>query len=188
MAKSKKKKKPVQHATKEPREISAFIRHTINFLAAAALALFVYWALFFIPGYDFLPKRIIKSNLDYIAKNDTLSLAKRTAGKLGWSAYFFDNIKRNLPDDAVVLLPPQEVISVFNKDKKKKKEQINYYKNPAWVSYFLYPVRYVYADDEASPLLTEVTHVAVFNRWGFNRLTYKPKEYLGFDILPIKPL
>lgn len=185
-SKQKNKKRALPKSTKLTPKLSGFIHYTINFLVAAAVTAFVFGSLYYIPGLDFLPNRIIKANLEFVSKNDTLSLGQRTAAKMGWSSYFFDNIRSKVPEDAIVLLPPQKVISTYNKDKKHKKQQINYYKTPAWVNYYMHPVRYVYADSENSPLLTEVTHVAVFNRWGYSHLTYKPDKYSAFDVLPIK--
>jgi hypothetical protein len=56
-----------------------------------------------------------------------------------------------------------------------------------WVEYFIFPRLCVGEDEKAtgSELFAKVTHVAIVNGWGYDKLHYSPKNRIREMVLPI---
>ena len=134
-------------------------------------------------GYKWVAENLIDGNLKTIKKHKDLSFEQRQEGKLGFNATYLNFINENTPDTAVILMPPDSVILHQNGRYKFNK----YLKNKSWCSYLVYPRKLVYEREKTSaPLYNKVTHVAIINGWGYDKLGYKVNKRVPLTVLPIK--
>jgi len=141
-----------------------------------------------IPGYNYAIKEVAISNKQRIDQIETRRLnfnlpELRQEDKLLFRIedyWYIQFITAHTPDTAVILLPPASAI-----DTTPEFSQLN---DPEWMEYFLYP-RLCISEDQKNTkkeLYAKVTHVAIVNSWGYNKLKYEPKERPTETILPIE--
>jgi hypothetical protein len=141
-----------------------------------------------IPGYNYAIKEVAISNKQRIDQIETRRLnfdlpELRQEDKLLFRIedyWYIQFITAHTPDTAVILLPPRSAI-----DTTPEFSQLN---DPEWMEYFLYP-RLCISEDQKNTkkdLYAKVTHVAIVNSWGYDKLKYEPKERPTETILPIE--
>lgn len=140
-----------------------------------------------VPGYNYAIKDVAISNKQKIDQIETRRLnfnlpELRMEDKFLFRIedyWYIQFICEHTPDTAVILLPPAALI-----DTTPGMSQIS---DPEWMEYFLYP-RLCVSEDQKNAnkeLYKMVTHVAIVNGWGYNKLKYVPKEHPSETILPI---
>ena len=134
-----------------------------------------------VPGYNYAIKDVAIGNKQRIDQIETRRLnfnlpELRLEDKLLFRIedyWYIQFITTHTPDTAVILLPPHSAI-----DSTPEFNQLN---DPEWMEYFLYP-RLCVSEDQKE---TKVTHVAIVNGWGYDKLKYEPKERPSETILPV---
>ncbi len=134
------------------------------------------------PGYKWLSGTVIKGNLELIKKYKDLTFEQKLEAKLGFSMTYLNFVKNNTPADAVILLPPRELIK-NSTDKTKLDKNIA---NKIWVSNFLYPRVVIYEDEkETSPFYSKITHIGVINGWGYHLVNYDVTNKQALTVLKV---
>lgn len=135
------------------------------------------------PGYKWVHETLIGANLKTIKKYKKLTFEQKQEAKMGFNAKYLNFIKNNTPDTAIILMPPDSIIF----PSKGKSEFNKYITRKVWCSYIIYPRKIVYEREKhISPLYDNVTHVAIINGWGYNKLTYRVNNRSNYTIMPIK--
>jgi hypothetical protein len=86
-----------------------------------------------------------------------------------------------MSSETVILLPPTGMMDSLEGWKN--------FGNSEYMEYYMYP-RLVISENEKDSkpeLYKKVTHVAVMNNWGLDRLPYTPEKIEKYAIYPIKP-
>jgi hypothetical protein len=91
-------------------------------------------------------------------------------------------LRENTPENAVILLPPHSAIDTS--------EEMKFLNSAEWVEYFIFPRLCVGEDDKekSKALYEKVTHVAIVNGWGYDKLHYSPEKRTSEIVLPIDSL
>ncbi len=133
-------------------------------------------------GYNWMWNTLLNKNLEMIKKNKNLSIAQKHESKQGFFFKYLNFINANTPEDAIILMPPDSIINSV--DSKFKLETL---KNRCKTTYFIYPRKAVYEKNMEydSLYLDKVTHVAIVNYYGYERLNYDIKHKHQFSIMPI---
>jgi hypothetical protein len=132
-------------------------------------------------GYNWVWNGLLKSNYTMIRQNRHATLDERMQMKLGFDYIFLNHIRKNTPDDAVILLPAAEHIT----EKADNLQLTGSVATKMWAEYFVYPRRIVYKNEaETNPLYREVTHVAICAGHGYEDLDYPVREHSTFAIYP----
>jgi hypothetical protein len=148
-----------------------------------------------IPGYNFAVKDIAinskqqidqietrRANLKRSSMGDPQFDELRIEDKLLFKIedyWYIDFLLRHTPDTAVILLPPARAIDTI--------PEYNNLNSSEWMEYFLYPRLCVSEDERESKkeLYARVTHVAIVNNWGYDKLKYNPVSRTDATVLPI---
>ena len=137
-------------------------------------------------GYKWAVDSLLMENLEYADKYQEADLAERLQLKLGYNYSYLDFLIKNTPEDAIILIPPQEVIF------KEGKNSLFALRNPyilarkAATSYYTYPRKLVFEDEkDSSALYSEITHVAIINGWGYDKLHYEVGQKQPNTVLPV---
>lgn len=110
----------------------------------------------------------------------SLSLEDKKAFKIATYPYL-KYLVANTPENAVILLPPYAQIG--------EKSQYNFLSSSEWVEYFIYPRMCISEDakDHYPEVYAKVTHVAVVDSWGYEKIPYPTGSYAREAVFPIKP-
>jgi len=140
-----------------------------------------------IPGYNYAIKDVAIGNKERIDQIETrrinfnlpeLRMEDKFLFRIEdyWYIQFMTN---HTPDSAVVLLPPLSAVD--------STPEFNSLNDPEYMEYFLYPRLCVSEDQKSTKkdLYARVTHVAIVNGWGYDKLKYKPREMPTETVLPI---
>lgn len=130
------------------------------------------------PGYNWLWNSLIKKNLELVNQNATMADEIKMEIKYGLFAKYLQHIKQNTPENAVILLPPENVV-----DGIPEKYKMKYLKNKLYCTYFLYPRQVLFDQTKDNQ---EATHVAIVNNWGYEHLNYPVRKKQPLAILPIR--
>lgn len=134
------------------------------------------------PGYGFV-FRMLKGNYETVSEYKNASLDDRYMMKLGDSYQIFKFIASNTPPNAVIYLPGA---SAFN-DKSNGVEFKGGASRKGWAIRFLYPRKVVLESEYDTSIYTkEITHVAIINGIGAEKLPYKLDTVPLFSVLPIR--
>lgn len=157
-------------------------------IVVAILALLLVGLLYaLIPGYRWAVEEIGFKNLNLVEKIESkrrrdnlppLTVHEKRAFKIE-GYYYLQLINSSTPQNAVILLPPK---SVTNNTRHQ------FLCESEWVAYFLYP-RLCVGEDEKEflpELYKKVTHVAIVDGWGYDKLKYQPQTKEQETILPIE--
>lgn len=155
----------------------------INNLVVFIIMIALIYAISQIYGYKWLISNIIEDNIKIIEKHPNLSYEKKMEAKLGGPATYLLHLKKNTPKNATILFPPDSLMNIENAPENPNK----WLKGKSWTSYFLYPRRVVYEREKGSSLIYDsVTHVAIMNHWGYNKLKdYTVTTQSEFNVLPL---
>lgn len=134
-------------------------------------------------GYQWVWNSLLKGNWAFIQEHREASLEERNQMKLGFNYAYLDYIKKNTPEDAIILFPLQKHVTE-QIDNMKLGGEIT---NKSWVTHFVYPRRALYKDEEfTNSLYNEVTHVAIIAGHGYEDLEYEVQEKPAFAVFPKK--
>jgi hypothetical protein len=79
-----------------------------------------------------------------------------------------------------VLLPPHTAVDTT--------PEFNLLNSSEWMEYFLFPRLCISEDekDKKPELYRKITHVAIVNNWGYDKLKYEPNGKPSATVLPIE--
>jgi len=181
--KSKRKKnEPVRTENKKNRFLSLLFRNVFAVIISAVIVFFLYKN---IQGYQWVWDSLVIKNLEIVNQHSDLTNEQKWAIKLGFDYRYLEFLKKNTPENAVILMPadsalfPQGVKSEFTKESYSVR-------NKAWATYFLYPRKIVYEKELLkSPYASQITHVAIANYRGYERLNYSVVKKQKYHVLPV---
>ncbi len=133
-------------------------------------------------GYNWYFTSLIEDNFKAMKQYKTLTTEQKLESKIGFNFSYLKFLKTNTPEDAIILMPPD---SVFFPSNEKSEFQV-FILTPSWASYFVYPRKLVYEKQNNLALNKKVTHVAVMNSWGYDKLSYQAARNNKYNIFPIK--
>ena len=190
MAKPKKKHKHQPKKAKEKREKKKFVVPSLvkNVLILIGVLILLNGLKTYNKGYKWVAETLVAKNQEQLDKYKNLTYDQKMEGKLGFAYKYFKFINENTPEDAIILMPPDTMIRPKGQVHHTKTGMNGYTTNPKWVSYFVYPRKLVYEDrkDLYPELYKNVTHVAVMNTWGYEKLPYRVNQKSQFSIMPMQ--
>lgn len=152
-------------------------------VAFMLLALFVVrYALTKQPAYHWVFSSLLKENYAMIKRNPHLTFDQKMQMKLGVDYEYLYFIRQVTPENAVILYPSQKA---FRKEGSPFKHEIS---NKLFATRFLYPRKLILESElENSPYAKQITHVAIVNGEGKNRLPYPVESDVQHAVLPVTP-
>ena len=129
---------------------------------------------------------LVIANFQQILTYPDLTREQKLEIKCRFDYRYLNYISKNTPTDAVILFP--ELKTFFPEGQKSDFNNRGAWgvKNKAWSTYFLYPRKVVYEYERtSSPDYSRITHVAIVNGWGYERLNYAVSNKQKYHILPI---
>ncbi|MDR1344002.1 MAG: hypothetical protein LBJ39_01490 [Tannerellaceae bacterium] len=166
-----------QEAKRRPNYLPWFLK---NICAAVIAGFILSKCIDLQEGYNWVCNSMLKGNMELIKANRGATLEQRTEFKLGFDYQYLLFIRNATPEDAVILYPsaqdffPEGIESRFKQDVS----------NRIWALRFLYPRRLVLAR-EMERYAGRITHVAIVNGRGYERLGYEAEEMVEFGIFPL---
>lgn len=141
-----------------------------------------------IPGYNFAVRDVAIHNkelMDHIetrrlnANLPELTLQQKRLFKIG-CYWYIDYMRESTPSNAVILLPPKSVIPDTS--------EFNLVYSSEWMEYFLFPRLCISEDERITKpeLYRKITHVAIVNGWGYDKLKYQPSSKPSEAVLSIE--
>lgn len=168
-------KKQEKHTTVR----TALIANGVGLLLVGLL----YTCLSHYPAYSFVV-RALQGNYATISKHRGSPLPERYTMKLKSNYIVYAQLVANTPADAVIYLPSESALA-------PEVNQANFHKNTfskGWALRFLYPRKVVLESEYATSIYTpQITHVAIINGVGADKLPYRIKSLPAFGVLPIDP-
>ncbi|MDR2120941.1 MAG: hypothetical protein LBP64_08750 [Tannerella sp.] len=150
---------------------------------AIAGCLLLYIALPMNEGYNWAWNGLLKGNWNFIRANRNASLEERNQMKMGFDFSYLNHIRKNTPEDAVILFPLREHITEQSGNMKLGYDITN----KSWVTHFVYPRLALYKDEkDTNPLYNQVTHVAIIAGHGYEDLEYEVADKPAFALFPKK--
>lgn len=178
-----KKKKIKKTNLPGPKSSADFwIGNIVTLLIAVTIVYLLYQN---VEGYNGLWNNFIKKNLEIIREHPDFSIEKKWEIKCGFDYAYLNFIKKNTPENACILMPPDSAI--YPKGEKSLFQNAAYsIKNKAWATYFLYPRKLVYEYEKGkNPYYDKIEFVAIVNFWGYDKLDYRVGQRAKFNILPV---
>lgn len=153
-----------------------------NIVAVVVLGFLAMEAINSNPGYNWAYNSLLKGNLKMIKEHPNLTLEQKYEMKVGFSYRYLNYVKAQTPKDAVILLPAQS--DFFPKDEKSPFSGEPY--NKLWSTRFLYPRKLVLPNElDKNRYASQITHVAIVNDRGYERLNFTVEEPVGHAIIPV---
>ena len=146
-------------------------------------------------GYDWLMNTMLKGNLETIDKNPDKTLQQKYELKWGpGEIEYVAQIKAIVPETGTVLLPPATVFKQVGYVMTQTGPVVQRAGEPncksfsmsdlPWITYFLYPRKFVYADSTGTST-KGANYIVSIGGWGLDRLTYPVEKPEAFMVLPI---
>jgi len=146
-------------------------------------------------GYDWLINTMLKGNLETIDKNPDKTLQQKYELKWGpGEIEYVAQIKALVPDTATVLLPPMKLYKELGYVMTQTGPVVQRIGQPncksfsmsdlPWITYFLYPRKFVYADSTGTST-KGASYMVSIGGWGLDRLKYPVDTPQAFMVLPI---
>lgn len=175
-----KKKKQKNQASKKP-VIPVFFK---QILSAIFLIFISYQIVDSSKSYTWVIN-LLSGNLETISKYPNLTTEEKQKAKIPGESAIMNFYKKNTPENAIILMPPPNVISETKELRNLSSANLN---SKGYATYFVYPRKLVYPSDiEQNPSLKDsVTHIAIMNYSGYESLSYKVSKKQKFAILPVK--
>lgn len=142
-----------------------------------------------IPGYNYAIKDVAIRNKEKIDQIETrrlnanmpeLTMEDKRLFKIE-DYWYIQFMRERTPTNAVILLPPHSAID--------STPEFNLLNSSEWMEYFLFP-RLCISEDEKNrkpELYSKITHVAIVNGWGYDKLKYEPNGRPAATVLSIEP-
>lgn len=135
------------------------------------------------PGYRWVYSDLLKGNMELIHKYKNLPIETRYEMKLGYTYAYLRYITQQTPDSAVILMPGER--SVYFPANRKTDFTGQPY-NKIWATRFLFPRKIVFEGEENNnKYANRITHVAIVNGWGYDKLNYPVENPIGNTVLPL---
>ncbi len=133
------------------------------------------------PTYRWVYHDLLKGNMKVMKEHPKLSFDQKMQMKLGADYDYLLFLKRTTPENAVILYPSQEAFS-------KKGSPFTQIYNKMYATRFLYPRKLVLESElDVSKYANEITHVAIVNGEGRDKLSYPVDTAYQHGVLPVKP-
>ncbi len=134
------------------------------------------------PAYNWVYNQLLKENMKLIRSYPDLSYDQKMQMKLGASYEYLLFLKQTTPEDAIILYPNPKA---FKKEGSPFTQEIF---NKIYATRFLYPRKLVLENEiEQSKYADKITHVAIVNGEGKDKLPYPIDSTFQHGVLPLKP-
>lgn len=181
----KKKPAPGRRTKQEPEKNPRPMRIFKNIVAAGAVAACIAGCLNVQQGYSWAYNSLLKGNMQTIRTYPNLTIDQKYEMKHGTDYSYLRFLKQATPEDAVILYPSGEDFYPAGVDSPFKQAGIS---GRNWALRFLYPRRIVLPSEmETSLYADSITHVAIVNGRGYERLNYPVATKEDFTVLPFNP-
>ena len=183
---NKKKLKRSKKQAKQNKKFDSFSFITKNIIFLFFCIIFVSILYKSIGGYKWLWDSLVIGNFKTIKKYPDLTISQKYEIKCGFDYKYLDYIKKNTPEDAIILMPSRE--EIYPKGEKSDFNDKGAWgvKNKAWATYFLYPRKLVYEQEkDTNPFYEQINYVAIVNYRGYDKLNYKIYKKQKYQILHI---
>ncbi|MDR1918547.1 MAG: hypothetical protein LBQ65_02740 [Tannerellaceae bacterium] len=169
---------------KEPQASNPLRWFVKNAFVASIVGVLVFQCIEEQAGYHWVYDTLLKGNMQTIRQYPDLTVDQRNELKLGFDYAYLRFLKNATPEDAVILYPSQE--DFFPEDKPSPfKHEIS---NKVWGLRFLYPRKLVLPSEmETSRYASAITHVAIVNGRGYERLSYTVSDIQEHGVRPVHP-
>lgn len=132
------------------------------------------------PTYHWVYSGLLKENMEMIKKYPDLTFEEKMQMKLGADYEYLHVIRQSTPPNAVILYPSQKA---FQKEGSPFRQEIY---NKLYATRFLYPRRLVSESQlKDSIYVDKITHIAIVNGEGIDKLSYKVDSTIVHAILPV---
>ncbi|HVI44697.1 MAG TPA: hypothetical protein VM802_07500 [Chitinophaga sp.] len=156
-----------------------------NTVLAAIAGMIIYFIIKSLPGYDWVCNDMLKSNMETISLYPDLTTDQKLEIKLGKSYGYLRYVKEQTPENAVILFPGAEAFSPPG----QKSDYTGEPYNKLWALRFLYPRKLVIPSEMGkTSYYRKVTHIAVVNGLGAEKLETPPGIPLTDIVLPVTPV
>jgi hypothetical protein len=181
LKKQKKHKTKKQVKDKSKKEESVLSKIIIrNLLSFALFAVIVYILYSKVPGYNWLWSGLIKGNLGTIEQYPDLTRDQKFEIKERPDAAFVNFLKNNTSDSSSIVFPPRDLLI----NSKRKFKRLH---NKAWITYALYPREVEYFNElPDTSNLERFDFIAVFEYWGYDKVSYPADRSNEYFLLPTK--
>lgn len=170
-----------------------------NLLFLFLACMFLAWCNNSVPGYHWVYNSLLKGGVQtcqlidkeidkqaaaFGNKEKKAEIAQdiKYQAKIGIDYAVLKFIKENTPEDAVIIFPPNDVITQKTQYLSLRQELTM----KAFPSYFLYPRKIVYEREKGrNPLYEKANYVFILHGWGYDKLNYKVSDNQAVNILPI---
>ena len=151
--------------------------------------LFLFIAIFLVkltfsrqPAYNWVFNGLLKGNMRMIKEYPKLTYDQKMQYKLGASYEYLLFLKRATPENAVILYPSSKA---FQKEGSPFTQNID---NKIYATRFLYPRKLILESElKDSKYADKITHVAIVNGEGRDKLPYPVDPKMEHGVLPVKP-
>jgi len=157
-------------------------RGLLNLLAGLIAYSLVWCCMTYIREYNWVYKTLLKGNYKFAKEHKDLTADQRRKIKLGVSFAYLDYLKKNTPEDAVILMPEKE--AYYPKGQQAVFEQEIH--NKLFRLRVLYPRKIVDADEGANRYVRQINRVAIVNGYGYERLNIDPTDQPPFAVIPVE--
>ncbi|WP_294618741.1 hypothetical protein [uncultured Bacteroides sp.] len=157
---------------------AAWLARNVLFMVLALLL--VRYALTEQPTYRWVYNSLLKENMAVIRKYPKLTFEEKMQMKLGMGYDYLRFIKQATPENAVILYPSQ---AAFQKEGSPFKREIS---NKLYATRFLHPRLLILESElEESKYAGKITHIAIVNGEGKERIPYQVDPEVKHAIFPI---
>lgn len=171
-------KQPIEHGKKN------YITWIVKNLVVLAVAVGVLYYVFDVAkGYNWTYNNLLRKNFTYITKYPKLNFDQKMISKFGASYEYLMHLRMQTPKSAVILFPENKDFRVEGSpfqagELADKRSAIR----------FLYPRKLVLGSElDKSAYADKITHIAIVNGIGFDKVPYEVKEKFSHGILPVTP-
>jgi hypothetical protein len=154
-----------------------------NFLAVIVAIVLIRACYKNVMGYTWVYDSLLKGNYELISQYKHLTIDEKKEMKMGFTFTWLKFVRDNTPEDAVVLFPNHDVFFPEGQKSNFNGEPLH----KIWCLNTLYPRRIVYADEVDNSYAGRITHVAIVNGWGYDRLNYEVPQKMQYAVLPLNP-
>jgi hypothetical protein len=152
-----------------------------NLLAVATAIILIRACYKNVMGYTWMYDSLLKGNYELISKHKNLTVDERKEMKMGFTFAFLKFVRDNTPEDAIILFPGRDVF--FPEGQKS-----NFNGEPTtklWCLNTLYPRKIVYVNEVDNIYSDRITHVAIVDGWGYDRLNYEVPQKIQYAVFPL---